>query len=385
MSKKVRYNLKVSEDGSLRLPPELAARLGLTPGTDFTLKAGAHSLELLRPVSHLAKVYIEVTNTCSLGCRTCMRNVWDEPPGWMAESTFQRVIQGIRHLQPLPSVFFGGFGEPLSHPGLVSMIRQVKALGAKAELISNGVLLTEALARDLLKAGLDTLWVSLDGATAQSYSDVRLGAQLPAIIHNLKRLGALQEALYLDKPQLGIAFVAMKRNIGDLPELLRLGERLGAAYFSISNLLAHTKELKQEVLYNHALSAGASRSSPGIPTVYLPSIDMEPEALQALGSILDGRYQVELAGGEIGQNVCRCPFISQGSTSIRWDGGISPCLPLLHSHQTYLGDRLRRSQEYFTGSILDKDLLDVWIDLGYASLRERLQNFDFSQIGRAHV
>ena len=41
-------------------------------------------------------------------------------------------------------------------------------------------------------------------------------------------------------PRLGIAFVAMKRNIADLPEVIRLGQRLGADRYSVSNVLAHT-------------------------------------------------------------------------------------------------------------------------------------------------
>ncbi len=39
----------------------------------------------------LEKVYIEVTNACNLECRTCMRNVWNEPIGYMAENTFSQI------------------------------------------------------------------------------------------------------------------------------------------------------------------------------------------------------------------------------------------------------------------------------------------------------
>ena len=50
-------------------------------------------------------------------------------------------------------------------------------------------------------------------------------------------------------PSLGIAFVAMKRNVADLPDVLRLGLKLGARQFSVSNVLPVTSELQGEMLY----------------------------------------------------------------------------------------------------------------------------------------
>ena len=52
------------------------------------------------------------------------------------------------------------------------MITQMRALDSKVELITNGTLLTEELSMQLVKAGLDKLWFSIDGAKPESYSDV---------------------------------------------------------------------------------------------------------------------------------------------------------------------------------------------------------------------
>jgi MoaA/NifB/PqqE/SkfB family radical SAM enzyme len=72
----------------------------------------------------LSKVYVEPTNRCNLMCRTCMRNAWDEPPGDMSLATFARVIDGLRAVDPPPTVFFGGIGEPLFHPQMLNMEHQ---------------------------------------------------------------------------------------------------------------------------------------------------------------------------------------------------------------------------------------------------------------------
>jgi len=42
--------------------------------------------------------------------------------------------------------------------------------------------------------------------------------------------------------------VAMRRNIHDLVEVIKLGTRLGAVEFSVSNVLAHNTELLSENL-----------------------------------------------------------------------------------------------------------------------------------------
>ena len=49
---------------------------------------------------------------------------------------------------------------------------------------------------ELVDAGLDVLWVSMDGATPESYEDVRLGAELPHV------LAAIQAELGTDAARL---------------------------------------------------------------------------------------------------------------------------------------------------------------------------------------
>lgn len=71
----------------------------------------------------------------------------------------------------------GGIGEPLAHPCLPKMVTLAQAGELSVELMTNGTLLEPALARALIEAGLDLLWVSMGGMTSESYDAVR-GAQL---------------------------------------------------------------------------------------------------------------------------------------------------------------------------------------------------------------
>ena len=82
-----------------------------------------------------------------------MRNVWDEAPGTMSMEVFQCILAGVRAFEPTPAVFFGGFGEPLTHPSIVEMVEQAHRSGADVELITNGILLTAEMSRRLTGCG----------------------------------------------------------------------------------------------------------------------------------------------------------------------------------------------------------------------------------------
>ena len=379
MNQKQLVKAWIDEQGRMVLPPEIASRFGIQPEIEVYLEEGSNEIRLLRPTTHLAN--IEVTNLCNLDCITCMRNVWEESPGKMTDQTFERIFETVKGMSPLPTVFFGGYGEPLIHHRLVEWVKRIKSLGARVELITNGLLLTEERSLQFIRAGLDMLWVSLDGASPESYADVRLGSSLLQIIENLKTLRRIRyKATDIDnsRPNLGIAFVAMKDNIAELPELLRLGISLGAKQFSISNVLAHMPELSQQVLYQRTVSNTATRHSTSIPLINLPRMDWDSFTRDVLADIFARKYRLEVAGYELNRAVDSCPFIEQGSTAIRWDGSVCPCLPLLHTNQNYFGKQLRRAQTYTFGNVLENDLLTIWNSQMYAQLRERVQRFDFS-------
>jgi sulfatase maturation enzyme AslB (radical SAM superfamily) len=114
--------------GNLIIPAETAERLGIKPGDKIKFTEIGQARTLRLPM-RLEKLYIEATSRCNLNCRTCIRNVWDEIPGTMSEEVFKAILDGLNLFPMLPEkVFFGGFGEPLSHPGIIDMILRVKSM-----------------------------------------------------------------------------------------------------------------------------------------------------------------------------------------------------------------------------------------------------------------
>ena len=174
MKKSFFFTVRKNDTGQYVLPQELADQFGFADGAKMRIDVSDTEIILSRSTFHLNKIYVEATNACNLGCRTCMRNAWDEPLGQMDWRTYEAILQGAASFSPLPLLFFGGFGEPLAHPELIRMIAAARSLGIAVELITNGTLLTERLIQPIIECGVQRVWVSIDGASRDSYTDVRL-------------------------------------------------------------------------------------------------------------------------------------------------------------------------------------------------------------------
>jgi MoaA/NifB/PqqE/SkfB family radical SAM enzyme len=369
----------MDEEGRLILPAEWASKLAMAPDAQVHLEERVNGYWLRRPVIQLAKIHIEPTSLCNLACRTCIRNIWSEAMGNMSRSVFQRLVEGIRELPAPPAVIFGGFGEPLAHPEIAEMVAQVKSVAASVELITNGMLLTPHLSQQLVDAGLDLLWVSMDGVTPESYADIRWGGILSKVMENIANLHKIRRSAKKAAPKVGISFVVMRRNVADLPKLIRLSTTLGISHYLVTNVLPYTEEMCAEVLYSRSVQFIPSMPSKWTPQVNLPRIDVNELTSKPLERLFHNAHSICLNGDSLIEAVGRCPFISRGIVAITWDGNLSPCLPLMHDHSSYIEKgRKRFSRRYVVGNLMERSLKDLWLDPQYVRFRHKVQEFDFS-------
>jgi len=354
-----------------------AARWGVAPAAAPAGRAGGES-------DRLTRVYVEVTTRCNLACRTCVRNGWDEPLGEMPLALFRSLIAQLHAgaqeragAQP-PTLVFAGYGEPTVHPELLEMLRLSKDLGARVEMVTNGTRVDAAMARGLIDLGVDRVWFSVDAVTPERYAAIRRGGQLAEVSEHIRGLyhERLRERRIL--PEIGLAFVAMRSNIDELPGLYRLAMAVHASDVLVTNLLPHTPDMLDEILYRRSIGMGRYSQSHEVPRVHLPRIDFDETTGPALLALLGRADNLDLAGADPAGQSDYCPFVQGGATAIRWDGRVSPCTPLLHAHPVFVASRWKHVKDSSFGGIAEQSLADIWASDPYAAFRRKVQAFDFA-------
>jgi tungsten cofactor oxidoreducase radical SAM maturase len=349
----------LESDGSLRLPDHFIASRQLETGAAWWIDQRDGSLILLPRSPDLHKLYIEPTTVCNLRCRTCIRNVWSDPQSHMEMAVFAQLLEQLAAFPNLQRVVFSGLGEPLSHPSLLTMVERVRARGLAVTIGTNGLLLDSRTAEELVRLGVDRLVVSLDGVRPETYADIR-GASKSVVLDNLRGLNEAKQRLASLKPALGIEFVALRSNITELSDLTRLAGRLGAARVLVSNVLAYTDEMYDEILYGYAPRAPLGAA--GWP--------VKADAWVMWGNL-------ELPRMHWGAEQ-RCRFIQDRAAVVGWDGAVVPCYALSHNYSYRAVDGLRKEMtRYSLGTITTEPLLDIWTSETYCRFRNEVRDFHF--------
>lgn len=330
-------------------------------------------------MDELNKIYIEPTNRCNLKCVTCIRNSWNEPLGDMEWSTYQALIDGLADFPEAKTIAFAGLGEPLLHPELPDMIRLAHERGLRTEMTSNAMLLTPEMAHRLIDAGLDQFAVSIDGASDDVYENIRPGSSLGQIIKNVTHLYRyrLSKAEVRVPIRIGIVFVAMRRNIEGLPYIRQIARRIKASFILVTNVLPYTADMQDEILYRLRPGTNVNTGTPYTPLWILPNMDFTDDTMKPLSKIFRGPSNLAFLDLPLNIRNNYCPFVGAGSVSVGWHGGISPCLPLIHSYTCFIRNREKRFLNCEFGRLTDHSLHTIWSDPAYLSFRNRVRTFDF--------
>lgn len=133
----------------------------------------------------------------------------------------------------LKSILFAGEGEPLIHPDIAAFILRAKQCGIDVGLFSNGQLLKEPLAEEILPA-LTFLRLSFNGGSRENYAKVHSVAPevFDAVVANLKSAMRIkrQAGLQVD---IGAQFVLIPENLDYLRQAAQTLKDCGVDYLAI--------------------------------------------------------------------------------------------------------------------------------------------------------
>ena len=114
---------------------------------------------------------VEVTNRCNLRCPHCASDSGTARADELSLDEMTRVVDDLASLGCRELTVLGG--EFLLRPDWFDIAHHVRARGLELQLVTNGLLVTETVRRQFRTLGPQTVGVSLDGATPESYRAAR--------------------------------------------------------------------------------------------------------------------------------------------------------------------------------------------------------------------
>ncbi len=140
---------------------------------------------------------IETVHACNANCDMCTIHQGARPEGIMSDKLFEKIVSELMgHTDEVLRVSLYKDGEPLLDTRLSDRISRLKEIGINNVMIStNASLLTEAKATEILKAGLDTIIISMDSICREIYESIRIGLDFHKVLENTLRFIELRNKL----------------------------------------------------------------------------------------------------------------------------------------------------------------------------------------------
>src|SRR3954470_13331227 len=175
-----------------------------------------------------AFLQIEPVGQCNLRCQMCaIQFRQDGPPfgplAFMDYGVFTRLLDQFPALEELQ---LQGLGEPMMHPRFFDMVEYAAGRGIKVSTNTNATLMSPRRAERCITSGLGEIHISIDGASAEVYERIRVKARFERVISNVEGLVAARRRLGSETPKIRMVVVAMRENLHEFPDLVRLAHRL---------------------------------------------------------------------------------------------------------------------------------------------------------------
>jgi MoaA/NifB/PqqE/SkfB family radical SAM enzyme len=306
-------------------------------------------------------IQVEITSRCNAACfycpRTCYKQQWHNRS--MSMDTFRRLVPALSRTT---LAYLQGWGEPLLHPDLATMIRLAKEAGCMVGTTTNGMLLDVAGCHRLMDAGLDILAFSLAGTTSECNDRARAGTRFEMVLEKLEMVRQVKEERQTTSPAVHIAYMLLGSGLGDLQGLPRLMADHGVEQAVVSVLDFEAKDvLAQEVLAAesaqehgdlHTMFAGLKRSAADLGlTIHTPGFEAEESMNQPCS-----------------ENIAQALFVGA-------DGSVAPCvyanLPVEQEVCLRQGQHLPYRRLTF-GNVNDLMLPVIWRGEAYSQFRHDL-------------
>lgn len=185
------------------------------------------------------KISMNITKSCNLRCKQCFSNSGEI----LAEELSTNEVYDLFDSMHKNGTFFiciGG-GEPFMRKDILEILEYGKNKQLAVSLVSNGLLFTESLIKELNTKNIDTLWVSLDGLK-DNHDYLRGSGNFEKAIKGLKLLKKEFNS------KIAIRISLSKKNIGEWKEVLKIAEELKVDIIRFTPLLSFGRAKNEDLI-----------------------------------------------------------------------------------------------------------------------------------------
>lgn len=308
-------------------------------------------------------VQIEPVGQCNLQCRMCpVAFRRDAPPdGSPAFMRFEHFVGLIEQFPDLKELHLQGLGEPMMHPRFFDMVAYASNKGIAVTTNSNLTLMSDARAERVVTSGLAGLHISFDGATPATYEDIRRGATFDGVLDNIEKVCRARIRLQSMRPALRLIMVVMRRNLEELPDLIRLAHRCSISSVFVQHLghefgesaLPPEYEPMRAFIQRETLTGNLDRVERYFDEARAVAKDAGIEL--RLPRLQPSFYEE----GPVGRSRCEWPW---NGSYITYQGYAIPCCMIATPDRGHMGNAIDCGVEM------------VWNDRPYQAFRQRLES-----------
>ena len=167
----------------------------------------------------------EVTRFCLLHCKHCRGAAQQAAyAGELSTDECRKVLDNVASFAR-PIIILTG-GEPMSRPDIYEIASYAHGLGLRVVMAPCGVLLNDETVARIVRSGISAVSISIDGASAESHDAFRgVKGAFDACMRGI-------EAVKRAGLRFQINTTVSRHNVAELPAILDLATRLGAATFN---------------------------------------------------------------------------------------------------------------------------------------------------------
>lgn len=183
--------------------------------------------------SHPTTLCLDPASVCNLRCPFCPTGAGygGFERALLTPERFSRIMARL-DLDLIERVELYNWGEPLLNPHIVDYITCFSERSAETEISTNFSQrdYDETFLSELVRSGLTTLVVSIDGATQQTYERYRVRGNLERVLGNLRRLAAVKSELASATPLVLFKMLLHRHNQHEVEEARRIAAECGAQF-----------------------------------------------------------------------------------------------------------------------------------------------------------